>query len=278
MKYLVTGGAGFIGSHLCDRLTADGHEVVVLDDLSTGRIDNIEHLIRSQRIEFVEGSTTDEDLVIGVLDSVDACVHLASMVGVSLVVDRPVDTLLSNIRGTDIVLSAAAGLRKRTLFASTSEIYGKHTTAHSTRTPTRLEDRMVGAHRRREIEEHGREEARAPARGLDDPQRLLGLKGWSSNPSAWGVRRAGPKSERGAAGPAHRIVPALPCLRRAPPFGEGRLRSRRRAQLVRIRQLVHPPLSAVALEPAHEALAAGAVEEQVQRSRSARSTRPPAPP
>src|SRR5215207_6957032 len=126
VKYLITGGAGFIGSHLSDRLTADGHEVVVLDDLSTGRIDNIEHLIRAQRIEFVEGSTTDEDLVLGVLETVDACVHLASVVGVSLVVDHPVDTLLSNVRGTDIVLSAAAGLRKRTLFASTSEVYGKH--------------------------------------------------------------------------------------------------------------------------------------------------------
>ena len=113
LKYLITGGAGFIGSHLSDRLTADGHEVVVLDDLSTGRIDNIEHLIRSGRIEFVEGSVTDEDLVLGVLESVDACVHLASIVGVSLVVDNPVDTLLSNVRGSDVVLSAAAGLRKR---------------------------------------------------------------------------------------------------------------------------------------------------------------------
>jgi UDP-glucose 4-epimerase len=125
LKYLITGGAGFIGSHLSDRLTADGHEVVVLDDLSTGRIENIEHLIRSQRIEFVEGSTTDEDLVVGVLESVDACVHLASAVGVSLVVDRPVDTLLSNVRGSDIVLSAAAGLRRPLLYASTSEVYGK---------------------------------------------------------------------------------------------------------------------------------------------------------
>ena len=158
MKYLITGGSGFIGSHLSDRLTADGHEVVVLDDLSTGRIDNIEHLIRSERIEFVEGSTTDEDLVFGLLESVDACVHLASVVGVSLVVDRPVDplirknrraagaagvhlgwvggwwwvaarpgdTLLSNIPVADVVLSAAAALRKRTLFASTSEVYGKN--------------------------------------------------------------------------------------------------------------------------------------------------------
>jgi UDP-glucose 4-epimerase len=126
LKYLITGGAGFIGSHLSDRLTADGHEVVVLDDLSTGRIDNIEHLIRSQRIEFVEGSVTEEDLVLGVLDSVDACVHLASIVGVSLVVDNPVDTLLSNVRGSDVVLSAAAALQRPLLYASTSEVYGKH--------------------------------------------------------------------------------------------------------------------------------------------------------
>ena len=126
MKYLITGGAGFIGSHLSDRLTADGHEVVVLDDLSTGRIDNIQHLIRSGRIEFVEGSVTEEDLVLGVLESVDACVHLASIVGVSLVVDNPVDTLLSNVRGSDVVLSAAAGIRRPVLYASTSEVYGKH--------------------------------------------------------------------------------------------------------------------------------------------------------
>ena len=126
MKYLITGGAGFIGSHLSDRLTADGHEVVVLDDLSTGRIENIEHLIRSDRIEFVEGSVTDEDVVLGVLESVDSCVHLASIVGVSLVVDNPVDTLLSNVRGSDVVLSAAAALQRPVLYASTSEVYGKH--------------------------------------------------------------------------------------------------------------------------------------------------------
>jgi UDP-glucose 4-epimerase len=126
LKYLITGGAGFIGSHLSDHLTADGHEVVVLDNLSTGRIGNIEHLIRSQRIEFVEGSVADEDLVLGVLESVDACVHLASIVGVSLVVDNPVDTLLSNVRGSDVVLSAAAGLGRPVLYASTSEVYGKH--------------------------------------------------------------------------------------------------------------------------------------------------------
>ena len=125
VKYLVTGGAGFIGSHLCDALTSQGDDVVILDDLSTGRLENIVHLLRSRRVELVEGSVLDEDLVLELLDSVDACVHLASVVGVSLVVGRPVDTLLNNVRGADIVLSSAAGLGKRTLFASTSEVYGK---------------------------------------------------------------------------------------------------------------------------------------------------------
>jgi UDP-glucose 4-epimerase len=121
----VTGGSGFIGSHLCDRLTADGHEVLVLDDLSTGRLGNIEHLLEAGRVEFVEGSVHDRSLVHGLLDGADACVHLASVVGVGLVVDRPVDTLLSNVRGTDTVLSASAARGRPLLLTSTSEIYGK---------------------------------------------------------------------------------------------------------------------------------------------------------
>jgi UDP-glucose 4-epimerase len=125
LRYLVTGGAGFIGSHLCDRLSADGHDVLVLDDLSTGRLGNIEHLLESGRVEFVEGSVLDRNLVRELLDASDACVHLASAVGVGLVVDRPLDTLLSNVRGADTVLSVTAALSKRLLFTSTSEIYGK---------------------------------------------------------------------------------------------------------------------------------------------------------
>ena len=94
LRYLVTGGSGFIGSHLCDRLSADGHDVLVLDDLSTGRVGNIAHLLESRRAQFVEGSVLDRNLVRELLDRVDACLHLASAVGVGLVVDRPVDTLL----------------------------------------------------------------------------------------------------------------------------------------------------------------------------------------
>jgi UDP-glucose 4-epimerase len=125
LRYLVTGGSGFIGSHLCDRLTAEGHYVLVLDDLSTGRLSNIEHLLESGRLEFIEGSVLDRNLVHELLEGADACVHLASAVGVSLVVDRPIDTLLNNVRGADTVLSASAALEKRLLFTSTSEIYGK---------------------------------------------------------------------------------------------------------------------------------------------------------
>jgi UDP-glucose 4-epimerase len=123
---LVTGGAGFIGSHLCDALSAQGAEVVILDDLSTGRLANIEHLIRSGRAEFVEGDICDEGLVTELLTEADTCLHLASTVGVSLVVSQPVSTLLRNTRGSDVVISAAAALHKPLLFSSTSEIYGKN--------------------------------------------------------------------------------------------------------------------------------------------------------
>ena len=125
-NYLVTGGAGFIGSHLCDALTARGDRVIVVDDLSTGRLTNIIHLLAAGRAEFVEGSVLDEDLMLELLGEVDACVHLASVVGVSLVVERPVETLLCNVRGADTVLSAAAGLSKPVLLTSTSEVYGKN--------------------------------------------------------------------------------------------------------------------------------------------------------
>ena len=126
MKYLVTGGAGFIGSHLCDAMTAQGAEVVILDDLSTGRLSNIEHLVRSGRAEFVEGDICDGELVRELLAATDACLHLASTVGVSLVVSQPVDTLLRNTRGSDTVISAAAALQKPMLYTSTSEVYGKN--------------------------------------------------------------------------------------------------------------------------------------------------------
>lgn len=124
-RYLLTGGAGFIGSHLADALSARGCDVLVLDDLSTGRRENIEHLLDSGRAQLVEGSVADTDLVDVCMASVDVCVHLASTVGVQLVLESPLELLTSDLRGTEIVMDAATRHRVRLLFASTSEVYGK---------------------------------------------------------------------------------------------------------------------------------------------------------
>jgi nucleoside-diphosphate-sugar epimerase len=129
VRYLITGGAGFIGSHLVDALTTRGDSVVVLDDLSTGRLENLEHVIDSELVRFVDGSVLDEDLVNDLMGSVDACLHMASAVGVQLVVSRPLDSLRRNVRGNDIVISAAARHGRKLLFASTSEVYGKNSDA-----------------------------------------------------------------------------------------------------------------------------------------------------
>ena len=126
MKVLITGGAGFIGSHLTDALIARGDEVLVLDDLSTGCRENLSRSFDIGRVELIEGSVLDERFVLDCLSSVDVCMHLASAVGVKLICERPVDTLLRNIRGNDIVISAAAAANKRLLFTSTSEVYGKN--------------------------------------------------------------------------------------------------------------------------------------------------------
>jgi UDP-glucose 4-epimerase len=126
LKYLVTGGAGFIGSHLTDVLAENGNDVLVLDDLSTGRLSNLEGALETGRVEFVEGSVTDERLVAECMEASDVCFHLAAAVGVKLIVDRPLETTLRNVRGCDIVTGAAAQFGKRLLYASTSEIYGKN--------------------------------------------------------------------------------------------------------------------------------------------------------
>jgi UDP-glucose 4-epimerase len=123
---LITGGAGFIGSHLTDALVQRGNEVVVLDDLSTGREENLIRAASTGGVTLVKGSVLDEQLVLDCMRDCDLCLHLASAVGVKLIVDRPVDTLLRNIRGNDTVISAAAASKRRLLFTSTSEIYGKN--------------------------------------------------------------------------------------------------------------------------------------------------------
>lgn len=141
MRYLVTGGAGFIGSHLVDLLTSRGDRVVVLDDLSTGRLSNLDHLLPSGLVELVEGSVLDKQAVEESIAEVDGCFHLASVVGVRLIVDRPLDSLLTNVRGCDIVMNAAARGGIRLLFTSTSEVYGKN----SQGTLSEDADRLVGS-------------------------------------------------------------------------------------------------------------------------------------
>src|SRR3954463_7589110 len=141
MRYLVTGGAGFIGSHLVEAIAARGDQVLVLDDLSTGDRRNIEHLLAAGNVDLVVGSILDQGLVDECFREVDACFHLASAVGVQLVVSQPLDTLLCNVRGTDNVLSAAVRHRRRLLFTSTSEIYGKN----STGALDEMSDRVLGS-------------------------------------------------------------------------------------------------------------------------------------
>ncbi len=125
MKALVTGGAGFIGSHLCERLLEDGYEVCVIDDLSTGRLSNIEHLLDGAKIEFVEGSVRNRDVIEPLIEKCDVVFHLAAAVGVQLIVDKPVHTIETNIHGTEIVLEYANKYSKKVLITSTSEVYGK---------------------------------------------------------------------------------------------------------------------------------------------------------
>jgi UDP-glucose 4-epimerase len=141
MRYLVTGGAGFVGSHLVEALVARGEQVVVLDDLSTGSARNIEHLLASGSVELAEGSIVDVDLVDECMRSADVCVHLAAAVGVQLIVSQPLESLLSNVRGTDIVMTAAERHGCRLLFSSTSEVYGKLSTGALKETS----DRIVGS-------------------------------------------------------------------------------------------------------------------------------------
>ena len=124
MKTLITGGAGFIGSHLADACIARGDEVFVIDDLSTGTRDNLTQFDGHPRFHFTAGSVRDSDLVEELVERCDVIYHLAAAVGVKLIVESPVRTIETNVRGTEVVLAAAGRHRKRVLIASTSEVYG----------------------------------------------------------------------------------------------------------------------------------------------------------
>ena len=125
MRYLITGGAGFIGSHLSDLLLEQGHSVHVLDDLSTGRLENVAHLEGHPSFACTIGSVSDERLVAELVADADAVVHLAAAVGVRLVVERPVRAIETNVHCTEVVLAHADEQRKPVMVASTSEVYGK---------------------------------------------------------------------------------------------------------------------------------------------------------
>jgi UDP-glucose 4-epimerase len=127
VNVFITGGCGFIGSHLAERLLDRGDRVSVLDDLSTGAMDNIAHLIGRPGFTYRIGSALDAPLVSEMVDVADVTVHLAAAVGVMLIVERPVHTIETNVRATEVVLGAAAKKRKLTVIASTSEVYGKST-------------------------------------------------------------------------------------------------------------------------------------------------------
>ena len=127
MKVLITGGAGFIGSHLAERYLAQGDDVFVIDDLSTGSIENIRHLKDHKGFEYFLDSVENRQLTAELVDECDVIFHLAAAVGVRLIVESPVHTIETNVRATELVLSLAAKKKKRVLITSTSEVYGKRT-------------------------------------------------------------------------------------------------------------------------------------------------------
>jgi len=128
MKVLITGGAGFIGSHLSEALLARGDTVYVLDNLSTGSIENIEGLKEDRRFHYTIESIMNEPVVAELIDRVDVVYHLAAAVGVRLIVESPVNTIETNVHGTEMVLKLANKKKKKVLIASTSEVYGKNNT------------------------------------------------------------------------------------------------------------------------------------------------------
>jgi len=127
MRFLITGGAGFIGSHLAEALLAQGDRVHILDDLSTGSIDNVRHLKNDPRFGYTIDTCASPSIVAELVDEADIVYHLAAAVGVDLIIDSPVRTIETNVHCTEVVLAQAAKKRKPVLIASTSEVYGKST-------------------------------------------------------------------------------------------------------------------------------------------------------
>src|SRR3982750_4630149 len=125
MRVLITGGAGFVGSHLSEALLERGDEVFILDNLSTGSIDNVVHLKSHPRFHYTIDTVSNEPVLAELVDRCDIVVHLAAAVGVKLIVEQPVHTIETNVHGTEVVLKHANKKKKLVLIASTSEVYGK---------------------------------------------------------------------------------------------------------------------------------------------------------
>jgi UDP-glucose 4-epimerase len=125
MKILITGGAGFVGSHLADRFTRDGHEITVIDDLSTGRYSNVAHLEDQKAFRLIIDTVLNQQLMEELIRETDRVYHMASAVGVRLIMEQPVKTIETIFHGTDVVLKFCSRYRKRVLIPSTSEVYGK---------------------------------------------------------------------------------------------------------------------------------------------------------
>jgi len=126
MNILITGGAGFIGSHLAEDLLEKGHKVHIVDNLSTGSLDNIKHLIKNRNFNYTIDSIMNEELMARLVKKCDCIYHLAAAVGVKLIMEKPLETIETNVRGTEVVLRMANKYKKKILLTSTSEIYGNH--------------------------------------------------------------------------------------------------------------------------------------------------------
>jgi UDP-glucose 4-epimerase len=138
MRVFITGGAGFIGSHLCDALLAQGHQVAILDNMSTGSAANIAHI--KDQIEIHQGDIRDADLVEKLMAPADLVLHMAAALGVNTILENPIESVSTNFTGSEVVLTAATKLNKRIIIASTSEIYGKNPKQPLSET----DDRVVG--------------------------------------------------------------------------------------------------------------------------------------
>lgn len=141
MRILITGGAGFIGSHLTDRLVADGHQITILDNLATGRKENLSAHLGGKSVNFIEGSILDLPLLDGLIKETEYIFHLAAAVGVFNIVNHPLDSLMTNIRGTENVLKSAHKYSKPVFVTSSSEVYGKNASDSLRET----DDRILGA-------------------------------------------------------------------------------------------------------------------------------------